>query len=491
MLISPSAETIFRDFVVDGVPLSGPQEPKKSEVRAWGRSVESIVEAVATAAAVFDTRASLFADLAYAANTLAWVVADGTAAYNGIYRKSGGSGTGSWVRVADLPYSFVKMSDTGAGTANAIQVASSIPTSDSVLRISNVFEANTGNVTISENGGAAKALLTNSGNQVPPGGLVAGMMIVYTDNGSNFRLLSDQTSAAIQAAAEAAQAAAENARDSAAGYAALALNNWVVDLFVGDGTSDPLTLTANPGSLNNCIVIIEGLGVQPVGAFALVGNELTPSEPWPNGVGIEVRYGTSIEVGTPSDGSVTENKIGSNAVTRAKIAAEAVGPDELDDETVNSDHIDATAAAAIVAKLGLTRLAFRAHKDGTNQTGITSGAATKLTFGTESFDMGGYYDASTSRFNPPAGKYRLSVSALTAGGAVDQSVFGVMIYKNGNLHSVAYNSWSGTSNISAVCTDIVDANGTDYFEAYFEGFGTGSKSINGAATSTWFSGEAV
>jgi len=100
MLISPSAEAIFRDFVVDGVPLSGPHEPRKSDVRTWGRSVESIVEAVATAAAVFDTRASLFSDLAYAANTLAWVVADGTAAFNGIYRKSGGSGTGSWARVA-------------------------------------------------------------------------------------------------------------------------------------------------------------------------------------------------------------------------------------------------------------------------------------------------------------------------------------------------------------------------------------------------------
>ncbi|MCJ7995902.1 right-handed parallel beta-helix repeat-containing protein [Rhizobium cremeum] len=215
MPITPSGAIVWRDYVTDGVPASGAHKVDKASVRAWSQSVEDLVTAAATAALVFDTRANLYATLTAAANTLAWVVADSTAAYNGIYRKSGASGTGSWSRVADLPYSFVKMSDAGAGTANAIQVTSDIPTSDSVLRISNVFEANTGNVTISENGGTAKALLTSSGNQIASGGLVAGMMISYFDDGASFRLISDQASAAIQAAAEAAQAAAEDARDDA------------------------------------------------------------------------------------------------------------------------------------------------------------------------------------------------------------------------------------------------------------------------------------
>ena len=221
MLISPSAESIFRDFIVDGAPLSGPYEPKKSEVRAWGRSVETVVEAVATAAAVFDTRANLFATLTYAANTLAWVVSDSTAAYNGIYRKSGASGAGSWARVADLPYSFIIATDVGAGTANAIQATSTIAISESALVILNIFETSgAGPVSVAFNGGPALAVKTASGADPATGGLVAGMRVLGVVSGASFRLVSDQASSAIQAAAEAAKVAAEAAAAAAAASAA-------------------------------------------------------------------------------------------------------------------------------------------------------------------------------------------------------------------------------------------------------------------------------
>jgi hypothetical protein len=214
---------IFRDYIVDGVPSSGKNKPKKSDVRNWGSWVESIITAfTSTGGLIFSSLALLNADLAHAANSMAWVIGDATVANNGVYRKNGASGAGSWTRVADLPYSFVKLTDAGAGTPNAIQLTSSIPTSASVLRIANVFEANAGNVTISENGDAAKSLLTNSGNQIAAAGLVAGMMIAYVDNGSTFRLLSDQASAAIQAASEAAATAAAGSASAAAASAAAA-----------------------------------------------------------------------------------------------------------------------------------------------------------------------------------------------------------------------------------------------------------------------------
>lgn len=202
MIVSPSGALVWRDFETDGVPSSGKHKPKKSYIRQWSQNIETLLGSVSSAAAIFSNRASLFAALAYAANTLAWVVADGNPAYNGIYMKSGASGSGAWTRLADLPYSFVRMSNVGAGTVNAIQVTSSIPTSDSILRIANVFAPNTGNVTVSENGAVAKPLLTNSGNQIAPGGLTVGAIIAYVDSGSSFRLLSDQASAAVLAAAE-------------------------------------------------------------------------------------------------------------------------------------------------------------------------------------------------------------------------------------------------------------------------------------------------
>ncbi|MBY3386413.1 hypothetical protein [Rhizobium laguerreae] len=214
---------IFRDYVTNGIPSSGNHKPAKSEIRSWGAWVESIISSfLSNGGLVYTSRAALFADLAHAANSSAWVIGDATAAYNGVYMKAGASGTGSWTRVADLPYSFVQLVDAGAGTANAIQLTSTIPTSQSVLRVANIFEANAGNVTVSENGGSAKSLLTSSGNQIAAAGLTAGMMIVYVDDGAAFRLLSDQTSAAIQAAAEAAALAAAGSASAASASAAAA-----------------------------------------------------------------------------------------------------------------------------------------------------------------------------------------------------------------------------------------------------------------------------
>lgn len=221
------AATVFRDFDTDGVPSSGKHQPRKSKIREWGAWLEGFISAFVTnGGLIFDTRASLFADLAHGANAQAWVISDANVAYNGIYRKIGASGSGSWTRVADLPYSFIRLNDGGAGTANAIVATSSIPlpgASSAALMVMNVFEANTGPVTIAANGGPAKALKTNSGVDLAAGYLAAGMMVCFVDDGTSFRLLSDVASTAIQAVAVAAAAAALASQQSAAGSVAVAV----------------------------------------------------------------------------------------------------------------------------------------------------------------------------------------------------------------------------------------------------------------------------
>jgi len=252
------ASTVFRDYETDGVASSGVHKPRKSKIREWGTSLEGFINAfMANGGLIYDTRANLFADLAHVANSSAWVISDATVAYNGIYRKAGGSGAGSWTRVADLPYSFIRLNDAGAGTANAIVATSSIPlpsSSSAALLVMNVFEANTGPVTISVNGVAAKTLKTNSGTDLAAGYLTAGMMAVFLDDGTNFRLLSDVASAAIQAAAEAAaaaaivaQAAAEAAAAGAAGALPVAT---VVDLKSVDTTTKKAAVVYGDGGRN-------------------------------------------------------------------------------------------------------------------------------------------------------------------------------------------------------------------------------------------------
>lgn len=162
-------------------------------------------------------------------------------------------------------------------------------------------------------------------------------------------------------------------------------------------------------------------------------------------------------------------------------------------ELATNAEVQAQASSSVVVTPSnlAQRVAFFAHKNGTNQTTITSGTETKLTFGTESYDIGGYYDTSNSRFTPPAGRYFVSAVALTSGGGVDQAAMGLLIYKNGVRYRADFDSWSGTTNKSARISTTVEANGTDYFEVFFVGFGAGDKAINGTADSTFFTAGAI
>ncbi|NEI60904.1 hypothetical protein [Rhizobium leguminosarum] len=405
--MAENANTIWADG-----PTGSPYEPEKSRIRAWGTWLESFITAIgANSGSVYQTRALLFADLAHAANSMAWVIADPITANNGIYQKIGISGFGSWTRVGDLPYSFVVASDVGAGTPNAIQATTSIPVSSSQIVVLTIFETNTGTpvtisfnggtaltvkdfggedlvqnellagaivtgvisgsafrllydqkypyakavnsgagtanalvatipvgvdfsdsniliglpivatntatpVTVAFNGGSALTIKTMAGNNPVVGGLPAGVTLLGFVTGGTFRLLSDQASAAVLAAAEAAAALA-------ADYADFARNNWVVNgPFTGTGVEADYLLTIDPGSANNMFVVVGGVNQMSSDiAYTLVysGSDAYIRINVPLGVKFEVRVSNAIPIGTPSDGTVTTPKLGAKAVTYAKI----------------------------------------------------------------------------------------------------------------------------------------------------------------------------
>lgn len=201
-------------------PGGSPQQPDKAKIRAWGTWLEDMISAfLLGSGAIYAARAELFADLSANPNAQAWVIGDTTAANNGIYRKLGASGSGSWTRVADLPYSFIRLSNAGAGTANAIQATSAIPlpgAASAALLVMNIAAANTGAVTLAANGTAPRPVKTVSGGDLAAGYLVAGMMVAFVDDGTSFRLLSDVASTAIQAVAVAAADAAQTSEQNAA-----------------------------------------------------------------------------------------------------------------------------------------------------------------------------------------------------------------------------------------------------------------------------------
>src|SRR5690606_14948445 len=102
-----------------------------------------------------------------------------------------------------------------------------------------------------------------------------------------------------------------------------ARNNWVaIGPFVGTGEEDDYPLTIDPGSANNMFVVVGGVSqLVTQAAYSLVygGGDPFLRINVPDGVPFEVRVSNAIDVNTPSDGSVSTQKITDKSVTYAKM----------------------------------------------------------------------------------------------------------------------------------------------------------------------------
>ena len=136
-----------------------------------------------------------------------------------------------------------------------------------------------------------------------------------------------------------------------------------------------------------------------------------------------------------------------------------------------------------------TAVSFSVHKNGTNQS-IPNNINTKVTFSTEEFDIGGYFDTTNSRFTPPAGYYNFNASATLASSADTKATI-LVLCKNGAAYKWGpYNRASGTVSIGAGINCIAAANGTDYFELYvFQNNGT--QNLSGAVANSYFMGHRI
>lgn len=130
--------TRFRDAarsVLFGTPPSPTKEPDKdamvtllSMVDDMETGIASNIEAVTTSlgrriddaergvSVSYETRAQLYADLAHPASSIGQVVGDNSQSFRGVYKKAGGSGSGSWARIGPLPMVETPASSTANGT---------------------------------------------------------------------------------------------------------------------------------------------------------------------------------------------------------------------------------------------------------------------------------------------------------------------------------------------------------------------------------------
>lgn len=216
LLTKPGAQ-VFNGRDLNGAAIT----VDNAESATWAAEMENAADlalqtltGTISGSIVKNSLSDLNADLAHGADTMAWVVGDSTQGNDGVYQKQGASGAGSWTRLTDLPYNVIQLNNADAGTANAIQVTTSVNVPNAAygaLLVLNITAANTGAVTLSVNSGTAKPVVTNTNAAITSGYFVAGMAVLCVDDGTSYRLMSYGDASSVQAAAEAAQLAAETA----------------------------------------------------------------------------------------------------------------------------------------------------------------------------------------------------------------------------------------------------------------------------------------
>lgn len=135
------------------------------------------------------------------------------------------------------------------------------------------------------------------------------------------------------------------------------------------------------------------------------------------------------------------------------------------------------------------RPTFSANKNNVSQTSIST-AATPITFGTEAWDVGGHFSAST--WTPPAGNYRLSAAlSFTTLNAVDNEGLAIQVFRDGAVIRDFVVNRAGTGAQPVSISILVNANGSNAYDIRGRKLGAGIGTVDGSTAQTWFEGEAV
>jgi len=178
--VASSPDDVYRDYNVQGVPSSGDYKPRKSEIRALLKQIQNSGGLAVTR----NTFASLSGVTPPNENYMGVVL---TGAEAGYYSRV----AGVWTFGRGFPDTLASLTqESGTNTVVASVSAGVDPSAVKIFFIEPTIN-NTGAVTLSISGGSAKPVLNVDGDALTSGQWPAGRMLLLTDQGSSYRLVSD------------------------------------------------------------------------------------------------------------------------------------------------------------------------------------------------------------------------------------------------------------------------------------------------------------
>jgi len=218
-----------------------------------------------------------------------------------------------------------------------------------------------------------------------------------------------------------------------------------------------------PESAQHLIVSLNGSIQKPNSSFTVSGSTLTFSEALTSSDSIDFIYalGNVLDIGVPSDSTISTAKIIDSAVTNSKLANSSI--------TLNGSAVSLGGSATVGGdNTPMFRARLSANVNSTQQVN------TKVTFNVEDYDTDSAFDTSNGRFTIPSGK---SGKYAIYGGLIirdyqhdsGHSWALSIIYKNGS--AVMTSGWQFQGNYGSKTFkqvySVFDCSVGDYFELYY------------------------
>ena len=240
-----------------------------------------------------------------------------------------------------------------------------------------------------------------------------------------------------------------------------------------------------PESANHMLVSLNGILQAPVSSFTVSGSTLTFASNLATGDVIDfvILLGNVLDLGTPSDGTVTNAKLAQDIISGETALAESPAST---DEILVSDG--GTLKRIDYSVFGNTP-AFYVQRT-SNVTGSSDNTLTKLTWNAEVLDTNSAF--ASDKFTVPSGeggKYFFSTSPYIKTDSAAGSTIQIIFYKNGS--AVVANQWYSNNNDhhyterQVTHSILLDLAAADYIEVYAK-FNVSSSTWGSYATGSFF-----
>ena len=183
------------------------------------------------------------------------------------------------------------------------------------------------------------------------------------------------------------------------------------------------SVNVSPESANHMIVSLNGVIQKPTDAFTVSGSTITFASNLVTGdvINFIQILGNVLDLGVPSDATVSTAKLASTSVTAAKLNNDIITGQTAETSIADGDTIlihDASASALrkmtkanFVSGIGGTNTPAFSVKISSGNQSISGNSNTLVNFDSEVYDIGGGYNTSSKRFTVPsgeAGKYHFT-----------------------------------------------------------------------------------